>query len=358
MEPPNPDDYELSMIADGYDKPLYLTHSGDGTGRLFILEQRGKIRIIDSEFKQINTPFLDISSKVKSGGERGLLGLAFHPSYGENGFFYVHYSDLRGDTVISRFKVSGDPNLANPNSEDVLLTTDQPFGNHNGGQIAFGPDGYLYIGLGDGGAGGDPMENGQDPSTLLGTILRINVDEGLPYTIPNSNPFFNIPTARPEVWAYGLRNPWRFSFDRAKGDIFIGDVGQNQWEEINYQPADSKGGENYGWNQMEGNHCFVSGCSPEAYVPAFAEYSHSDGCSVTGGYIYRGALDPQIYGTYFYGDYCSGRIWILFETGDGEWVNEFWMRTSFSISSFGEDEAGEIYVIDYDGGIYWLSTGL
>jgi glucose/arabinose dehydrogenase len=352
LEPTKPTDYEISKIADGYEYPLYLTHAGDGSKRMFILEQQGKIKIVDKKLMKIDTPFLDITSRVKSGGERGLLGLAFHPSYVENGFFYVHYSDISGDTVISRFEVSENPDLADPNSEEILLNLDQPFGNHNGGQIAFGPDGFLYIGLGDGGAAADPLGNGQDPSTLLGTILRINVDEGLPYTVPIGNPFIDTPTARSEVWAYGLRNPWRFSFDRLTGDLYIGDVGQGNWEEIDFQPFSSNGGENYGWNQMEGNHCFISGCSPELYVPAISEYSHSDGCSVTGGYVYRGTFDPGLDGTYFYGDYCSGKIWGLRKSGEGVWTSDLWFETSLKISSFGEDEAGELCVVDHNGGIY------
>jgi glucose/arabinose dehydrogenase len=354
LESPKPEDYELSKIADGFKNPVYLTHAGDGTGRLFIVEQGGYIRIIDNKLKEINTPFLDLSSRVKSGGERGLLGLVFHPSYSANEFFYVHYSDQSGDTVISRFKVSDNPNQADPNSEEILFKQDQPFGNHNGGQIVFGSDGYLYIGLGDGGAAGDPLGNGLDPSTLLGSILRINVDEGQPYTIPQSNPLIGDPTSRDEVWAYGLRNPWRFSFDRLTGDLYIGDVGQNKMEEINYQSSGSKGGENYGWNQMEGFDCFIGGCSPDLYVAPVAVYGHNDGCSVTGGYVYRGKLAPALYGTYFYGDYCSGRIWTLIKINEGEWINNVWIKTSLVISSFGEDEAGELYVVDYGGGIYWI----
>jgi glucose/arabinose dehydrogenase len=353
-EPPNPEDYELSKIADGFKNPVYLTHAGDESDRLFIVEQRGYIWILDNKLTKINTPFLDLSSRVKSGGERGLLGLVFHPTYSVNGFFYAHYSDQSGDTVISRFKVTDNPNLADPNSEEILLKQDQPFGNHNGGQIAFGPDGYLYIGLGDGGAAGDPLGNGQDPSKLLGSILRINVDDDHPYSIPLSNPFVSDPKGMDEVWAYGLRNPWRFSFDRLTGDLYIGDVGQNKMEEINYHPSEGKGGENYGWNQMEGSDCFIGGCSPELYVEPVAVYSHNDGCSVTGGYVYRGKLDPTLYGTYFYGDYCSGLIWTLFKIDEVEWINTVLKKTSLTISSFGEDEAGELYVVDYGGGIYLI----
>ncbi len=307
-KPPESDDYYLEKVSDGYSKPLYLTHSGDGTDRIFIVEQRGVIWILDRDRIQIEAPFLDISDRVRNRGEQGLLGLAFHPLYRENGHFFLHYSSNNGDTVISRFTVSEDPNIAEADSEEILLTEEQPYANHNGGQIAFGPDGDLYIGLGDGGSGGDPLGNGQNTNTLLGAILRIDLDEGYPYSIPDSNPFKDTDKGRPEIWAYGLRNPWRFSFDSLTGDLYIGDVGQNQWEEINYQPANSEGGENYGWNPMEGNHCYRSGCGPEAYIPPVAEYGHKDGCSVTGGYVYRGSLDPNLRGFYLYGDYCSGRI--------------------------------------------------
>jgi glucose/arabinose dehydrogenase len=353
---PKAEDYELVKIADGFNELIYFTHAGDGSGRLFIAEQRGVIRILDKEYNPQPTPFLDITSKIKSGGERGLLGLAFHPQYKVNGFFYVHYSDKNGDTTISRFKVSDDPDKADQDSEEILFTHDQPFPNHNGGQIAFGPDEHLYIGLGDGGSGGDPLGNGQDPNTLLGTILRINVDDEQGYTIPSSNPFIGAQNGRQEVWAYGLRNPWRFSFDRLTGELYIGDVGQNKWEEINYQSASSRGGENYGWNRMEGSHCFIAGCNSDAYVAPIAEYGHGEGCSVTGGYVYRGALDKNLYGTYIYGDYCSGLIWALLQSYDGNWENKLFLETSLEISSFGEDELGEIYVIDHGGRVYLIKN--
>ncbi len=356
MQAPSPGNYQLQKIVEGLNAPLYLTHTADGTDRLFVLEQRGVIRIIDKEGNLLKTPFLDISEQVRSGGERGLLGLAFHPAYKENGYFYVHYSDNNGDTVISRFKVSNDPDVADPGSKKIVLTQDQPFGNHNGGQIEFGPDGYLYIGLGDGGAAGDPLVNGQNPATLLGAILRINVNDEEAYNNPLSNPFIGSFKERAEVWAYGLRNPWRFSFDRATGDLYIADVGQNNFEEVNFQSASSVGGENYGWNQMEGMHCFTAGCIPDQFILPVAEYTHADGCSITGGYVYRGSFNPDLHGIYLYGDYCSGNIWTLFKTEQGEWKSSIWMRTSLSISSFGEDEAGEIYIIDHGGGIYLLRT--
>jgi glucose/arabinose dehydrogenase len=349
---PDGEDYELEKTADGYNKPLYLTHAGDGSDRIFIVEQRGVIWILDKDRRQIETPYLDISARVRSGGEQGLLGLAFHPQYRENGLFYVHYSDKKGDTVISRFKVSENPDRANGDSEEIIMTAEQPYSNHNGGQIAFGPDGYLYIGLGDGGSGGDPLGNGQNTDTLLGAILRIDVDGENTYNIPAGNPFKEPENGRPEIWTFGLRNPWRFSFDRLTGDLYIGDVGQNQWEEINHQDADNPGGENYGWNQMEGSHCYKAGCASVAYTPPVAEYSHREGCSVTGGYVYRGAIAQNLDGIYIYGDYCSGRIWTLQRLETGQWESKTWLDTSFAISSFGEDGAGEIYVIDHGGGVY------
>lgn len=352
---PDGANYELVLIASGLDDPLYLTHAGDGSGRLFVVEQRGAIKIVKNG-KLLPKPFLDISHKVRSGGERGMLGLVFHPNFSKNGRFFVHYSDLNGDTVISRFTVSADPDLADPNSEVIVLTQDQPYSNHNGGQIAFGPDGYLYIGLGDGGSAGDPQGNGQSLSTLLGKILRIDVDGAQPYALPLTTPFISSQNARPEIWAYGLRNPWRFSFDRLTGDFYIADVGQDAWEEIDFQPANSTGGENYGWNQMEGNHCYIVGCNPAKYVKPVAEYrTHVDGrCSVTGGYAYRGRYDNGLNGVYLYGDYCSGFIWALLQITPGEWADKLLLRTNLRISSFGEDEAGEIYVVDHGGSVYWL----
>lgn len=344
--------YELKEIAKGFDDPLYLTHAGDGSGRLFVAEQGGVIKIIKNGWL-LSKAFLDIRQKVRSGGEQGMLGLAFHPNFSRNGYFFVHYSDVNGDTVISRFTVSKDSDVADPNSEFMVLTQDQPYRNHNGGQIVFGPDGYLYIGLGDGGSGGDPHGNGQNLATLLGKILRIDVDSAKPYAAPPTNPFVG-KKGRAEVWAYGLRNPWRFSFDRSTGDLYIADVGQNAWEEIDFQPADTKGGENYGWNQMEGNHCYTEGCDPKLYVAPVAEYSHGSGCSVTGGYIYRGKYDNGLNGVYLYGDYCSGLIWALLKTSSGEWANKLLIESGLSISSFGEDEEGEVYVVDHRGGIYWL----
>ena len=318
----------------------------DGSGRLFVIEKVGRIRIIE-DGQLLEAPFLDITDRVGSdGNEQGLLGFAFHPQYGDNGRFFVNYTDRRGDTVIARFQVTSDPNLADPASETQLMGIDQPFPNHNGGVLAFGPDGYLYAGLGDGGSQGDPNGNAQNTDVLLGKILRLDVDSADPYSVPADNPFGN------EVWAYGFRNPWRFSFDRATGDLYIGDVGQNQWEEIDFVPAGSQGGANFGWDHREGAHEYEGG-GPEGMIDPVAEYSHPEGgCSVTGGYVYRGSL-PEWNGIYLYGDYCTGMIWGLLP-GDGSWQNQLLFDVDFTITSFGQDENGEVYLVSDTGGIYRL----
>ena len=348
-------EYELELVADDFRQPLYLTHAGDGSGRLFVVEQGGVIWIVQ-DGNTLSPPFLDLSARVShSTSEQGLLGLAFHPDYGRNGYFFVHYSDRNGDTVVQRFSVSADPNRAEPSSAAIVLTHPQPYRNHNGGQISFGPDGYLYIGLGDGGLAGDPHDNGQNLLTWLGAILRVDVDQNLGFAVPPDNPFLSSGDAAPEIWVYGLRNPWRFSFDRMTGDLYIGDVGQNDWEEIDYRPAGSPDAENYGWGQMEGDHCYQWDCDSEAYVAPIAEYHHSDGgCSVTGGYVYRGGNLKGLQGVYVYGDYCSGLIWALFHTAPDEWTNKLLIESGLKISSFGEDESGEVYVVDHAGGIYRL----
>lgn len=343
-------------VVTGLSSPVDITHAGDGSGRLFIILQGGRIVIFDG-VQILSPPFLDITSLVSSGGERGLLGAAFHPNYGGNGFFYVSYTDSAGDSVIARYSVSLDPNRADSTSGVILLTIPQPFSNHNGGQLHFGPDGYLYIGIGDGGSGGDPQNNGQDLGTLLGKIIRIDVDSGLPFTVPPDNPFVGIVGAREEIWSYGLRNPWRFSFDRLTGDMFIGDVGQGSWEEVDFQPANSTGGENYGWRLMEGNSCFnpAINCNNGTLTLPILVYDHSVGCSVTGGYLYRGSKNPNLNGLYLYGDFCSGLIWGAQEDGLGGWNTTVLLDTNFSISTFGEDESGEIYFAHLsatDGAIY------
>ncbi|HEX6178045.1 MAG TPA: PQQ-dependent sugar dehydrogenase [Thermoanaerobaculia bacterium] len=348
---------ELQPVATGLDQPVSVTHAGDS--RLFITLQRGRVLIDDAAGTR---EFLDIRSLVFCGsggdcGERGLLSVAFHPRYAENGLFYVYYTDREGDIVIERYRRStSDPDRADPSSRMLILEIPhRQFGNHNGGQLQFGPDGYLYIGTGDGGGGGDPLESGQSRLTLLGKILRIDVDGGSPYAIPSSNPFDDLDDARGEIWAWGLRNPWRFSFDRITGDLWIADVGQNAFEEVNVQPRTSAGGENYGWDVMEGAHCFEpsTNCNQTGLVLPVLEYGRSDGCSVTGGFRYRGSQNPRLRGRYIYGDYCSGRIWSAVPDGGG-WSSRLLVDTSVLISSFGEDANGELYVTDHrsNGSVY------
>lgn len=351
------------VITGGLEMITFLTHANDN--RLFVLEQVGRIRIIDNG-QLIEQPFLDITDRVGSASsEQGLLGLAFHPDYASpgaamEGNFFVNYTDYSGNTHISRFSVSADdPNRADKQSEVEYLAQNQPYPNHNGGSLAFGPDGYLYVGLGDGGSANDPLLAGQDLSTWLGKVLRLDVDsKENAYDIPADNPFIGTTGAMPEIWAYGLRNPWRFSFDRLKGDFYIADVGQNTWEEVNFQPASSAGGENYGWNIMEGSHCFeTQSCGQANLTLPIFEYDHSTGCSITGGYIYRGQAHPELTGNYFVSDYCSGIIWRLFKDGK-RWVNKPILDSDLIISSFGEDNNGEIYVLNYwNGGIYHIVPG-
>lgn len=349
----------LEPFASGFSQPVQLTHAGDGTGRIFVVEQAGRIRILDNGAVH-PAPFLDIVPKVLSGGEQGLLGLAFPPGYATSGRFYVNYTRSGdGATVVSRFRVGTDPSLADPDSEEILLVIPQPFANHNGGQIAFGPDGFLYIGTGDGGSGGDPEGNGQRTDTLLGKILRIDVESGSPpYGVPPTNPFVGDPSYREEIWALGLRNPWRFSFDRRTGDLYVADVGQGAVEEVNFQAAGSPGGQNYGWNVMEGSTCFGSStCSTGGLALPVAEYDHGQGCSVTGGFVHRGNAFPALDGIYFYGDFCQGRIWGLRRTA-AAWENQQLLQPPIRISAFGEDEAGFLYVLSYgDGSVSRLVEG-
>jgi glucose/arabinose dehydrogenase len=344
----------LQPIATGLNQPVALTHAGDT--RLFITQQIGTVLIYDALGLRA-TPFLDIRSLVLSGGERGLLSIAFHPLYRDNGLFFVYYTNRDGDNVVARYKVSSsDPDRADTTSGTILLTIPHPnFANHNGGQLQFGPDGYLYIGTGDGGSGGDPNNHGQDLSQLLGKLLRVDIDHGSPYAIPASNPFVQHAGARGEIWAYGLRNPWRFSFDRSSGDLWIGDVGQGTYEEADLQPATSIGGENYGWRKMEGLHCFnpSTNCADPSFTMPVLEYSHAQGaCSITGGYRYRGTQIPSLRGAYLYGDYCTGSIWSATQTG-AVWTSKTLFATTISISSFGEDVSGELYVLDVAKGIVY-----
>jgi glucose/arabinose dehydrogenase len=340
----------LQQIADGFDRPLHITHAGDGSGRLFVVEKVGRIRIV-RDGRVLPEPFLDITDRVGSrANEQGLLSVAFHPRYRENGWLFVNYTDDDGDTVVSRFEATGD--RADPVSEQVVLTIGQPFANHNGGLIVFGPDGMLYIGMGDGGSAGDPLGAGQDRSTLLGKILRINV-ENLPYTIPPDNPWADGVDGRQENWVIGVRNPWRFSFDRATGDLFIADVGQNRLEEVHLLRAGRIAGANLGWNVMEGDECFRrNDCNRDAFDLPIDVYPHSLGCSITGGHVYRGAAFPALQGVYVFGDFCSGRIWGLRPSG-AEWERVELLQSGLQIASFGEDEAGELYVAGYNNGVLY-----
>jgi glucose/arabinose dehydrogenase len=338
----------------GFTSPVGVTHADDGSGRVFVVEQGGRIRIVKSGVLQ-PAPFLDIAARISAGGERGLLGLAFPPDYARRGYFYVNYTNTAGNTVISRFQRSAsNPDAADPASEQILLTIAQPFANHNGGQLAFGPaDRMLYVGMGDGGDGGDPGNRAQNPQQLLGKILRLDTETGRPftYTTPASNPFVTNAAFRPEIWALGVRNPWRFSFDRATADLFIADVGQGSFEEIDFQPAASAGGENYGWRIMEGTHCFnPNPCSMAGLTLPVVEYGHGAGdCSVTGGHVYRATTYPRMQGLYFYGDFCSGRIWALRRVS-GNWQSTLLLDTSIQISAFGEDESGNLFVASYGTG--------
>ena len=353
---PDPANVTWREIAGGLEKPTDISSPGDGSGRVFVLEQPGRIRIIQNG-QLMSGPYLDISNIVgANASERGLLGLAFHPNYAENGFFFVNYTDKDGHTHIARFSVlDADPNLADPDSGLELIRIEQPYGNHNGGSLAFGPDGYLYAGLGDGGSAGDPLDFGQSTNTLLGKILRFDVDGSQPYAIPASNPFA-AGGGEAEIWAYGLRNPWKIAFDRATGDLYVADVGQNQWEEINFAPADSPGGLNFGWRLMEASYDY-SGTLYDAstLILPIAEYSHAEGCSVTGGHVYRGELLPDWQGVYLYGDFCSGNIWGFLKINNAN-LNSLLFKTNFSISAFGLDDDGEIYLADYSGVIYRLET--
>ena len=355
--------FKFTRVATGLNSPVYVTDAGDGSGRLFIVEQAGRILILQNGVI-LPTPFLDIRSLVASGGERGLLSVAFHPQYKTNGIFVVNYTRESsnpaddGDTVIARYTASPPTtDRPDPASRTVLLTIDQPQPNHNGGLVKFGPDGFLYSGMGDGGSGGDvgaghaPEGNGQSLTTLLGKLLRINVRGTSQYTIPIDNPNLGAGTRR-EIWAYGLRNPWRFSFDRATGDLYVGDVGQNAYEEIDFQPYNAKGGANYGWPVWEGNHFYRGGATRGANTRPTAEYSHAGGaCSVTGGYVYRGTKIPALSGFYIFGDYCNGRMWTLVRFR-GAWRLSLLRDTPYSISSFGEDEAGELYLVALNGSIF------
>ena len=354
---------EVAFPNLSFSRMVFLTYPDDDTNRLFLVLQPGRILVFPNERTVASAEvFLDIRERVNdSGNEEGLLGLAFDPDYATNGFFYIYYTAANSRrSVVSRFSVRGDdPHRADPASEQVVMEVPQPFSNHNGGNLLFGPDGFLYIGLGDGGSGGDPLGNGQDPNTLLGSILRIDPrtpSESRTYSIPSDNPFVDVTGFREEVWAHGLRNPWRFSFDRETGDLWAGDVGQNDFEEIDLILP----GRNYGWNVMEGLHCYppsVSSCDQTGLESPIVEYPLTGGnCAVTGGYVYRGSRLPSLYGAYIYGDFCSGKIWALRYDGQRVTDQALLVDSTLRLSSFGEDQAGELYILSFDGKVYRLTT--
>ncbi len=366
--PPSGEDFDatqirisFSRVARSLSKPVFVTHAGDGSGRLFIVEQGGRIKILRNG-SVLATPFLNISAKVSKGSEQGLLGLAFHPDYEVNGRFYIYYTDVNGDIVIARHLVSGNPDVASATALTILKIGHPTYTNHNGGMLAFGPDRYLYAGTGDGGSSGDPGNHGQSRDTLLGKILRIDIDNTAPgknYAIPPGNPYAGPTAGLDEIWSFGLRNPWRFSFDGRTGDLWIGDVGQNRYEEIDRSKAvngvDAGKGLNYGWRVLEGNACYnpSSGCSTSGKTPPMTVYSHSSGCSVTGGYVYRGLAYRGLVGGYLFGDFCSGRVWALRAHGPATQSPVLMANTNLAISSFGEGPDGTIYVTDLGSGDVW-----
>jgi glucose/arabinose dehydrogenase len=339
----------LRKIVDNLDSPLYMADPNDGSGRFFIVEKGGKIKILKSG-NVLSTPFLDISSKVSNGGEQGLLGFAFDPLFKTNKRFFVNYTDTNGNTVVSSFIVSkNDQNVANSNSERKRLQIDQPFDNHNGGHLAFGPDKYLYIAVGDGGGGGDPQGNGQKLNTLLGKILRIDVSGSRGYKIPSSNPFYRKSGRKGEIYAYGLRNPWRFSFDKSDGRLFVADVGQGAVEEVSLV----RKGDNLGWNRVEGDECYNSdNCSFSGLRAPIAVYRHDEGSSITGGYFFRGKNVPSFRNRYIFGDFISGSVFSIVKNKNNSWTRNVVLDSGMLISSFAEDRSGNLYLVDYNGSIY------
>lgn len=333
----------LTEVSSGLDQPVHLTAPPDDP-RLFLVEKTGAIRILEAGVLQ-PTPFLDLGGAIATGGEQGLLSLAFHPDYENSGEFFVNYTNLDGDTRVVRYRVSDDPNLADAASGSVLMSIEQPFTNHNGGHLVFGPDGMLYIGVGDGGSGGDPLGHGQNPATRLGSILRIDVDGGEPYSVPPNNPFAGDPSAHPEIWLWGVRNPWRIAFDRSTGHLFVADVGQSDREEVTVVEPDA-GGANLGWNVTEGIRCFADpDCTPEDFTLPQVEYGHDDGCSITGGLVYRGSVE-EIRDHYFYSDYCGGWLRSFRFAGGAALERTEWdVPRVGNVTSFGEDAGGELYVL-------------
>jgi len=350
----------LALFAEGFDQPCAITHAGDSW--LFVVGQKGLIYLVDSTGKVRQEPFLDIRERITYGGERGLLGLAFHPEFRKNGYFFINYVGAGDTTFISRFTLlPGDTLLGDPGSELKLLRLIQPYSNHNGGTIAFGPDSCLYIGMGDGGSGGDPQNRAQNPGEFMGKMLRIDVNKGSLYTVPGDNPFVGKAGYLGEIWATGLRNPWKFSFDKQTGDLWIADVGQNKIEEINLQPASSKGGENYGWRCYEGNSSFNQDLCEKttSFVFPVHTYKHGKECSITGGFIYRGNASSPFFGHYFYADYCSDRIWTIHKA-EGIWKETFYGEyPGNNISTFGEDYKGELYFAGLSSGkIFRIDTSV
>ncbi len=346
----------LVPVASGFVQPLGIVAAGDGSGRLFVVEQRGTVVAVAPD--GATARWLDLQGRTRAQGERGLLGLAFHPDFAANGRLFVHYSDRDGDTVLAELAADPGADVVDPATEVVLFTLDQPYGNHNGGQVAFGPDGMLYLALGDGGSGGDPLGAGQDLGTPLGALLRFDVDADGPGTlsVPADNPFVDVAGARPEIWAYGLRNPWRFSFDPRTGDLWIADVGQNAVEEVNLLRADAPAGANFGWRVVEGDRCFdpPQGCDPERFVAPVATYTHASGWgrSITGGVVPYGDAAPSLAGRYVFGDFVSGRLFVLDRTQDG-YAASPWLDAGFAVAGFGLDEAADAYVADYGGGVLY-----
>jgi len=350
-EPPVGVEVVLEPVATGFANPVSAVAAGDGSGRLFVVEKAGRVRLATAGGPAAE-PFLDLTDRVRSSGsEQGLLGLAFSPDFASSGRLYVSYTDLQGDSVISRLTVGGDPGRVDAATEEVLLRVSQPFSNHNGGHLAFGPDGMLWIGPGDGGSAGDPRGNGQDPSTLLGSMLRIDVSTGSGYAVPDDNPFVGDPDARDEIWAIGLRNPWRFAFDRATGDLYVADVGQNRFEEVTVLNAAGPGGRNLGWNRMEGFACYPDGpCDSAGLTLPAVVYGHGEGCSVTGGVVVRDPAEPELDGVFLFADFCSGRIWALAPGGASGWTVAEVGRHDGNLAGFGEAEDGAVYAVDIGSG--------